>query len=101
VIGLEHSDHGVMEATIGVGQTDLPEATNVAIAASPSSEPLSATAQAVAWSAPGTVSSDGAAPANINLRSRTLMRPGLFTPLTIRVWPHRSPWRPRSRPARG
>jgi hypothetical protein len=96
-IGLDHADHGVMEATIGIGERELPEATSVGSSGSPSSEAQSApalvaAAQEVAWSTPGTI---------IILRPQKPMRPGFFTRLAIRVWPHRSPWRARTRHGRG
>ena len=104
-IGLDHADHGVMEPTIGVGQRELPEATSVGSAGSPSTEALSApdliaTAHEVTWSAPDAISSNGA-PVSIILRPRTLVRPGHSARLTIRAWLHRSPWRPRTRTAAG
>jgi hypothetical protein len=104
-IGLDHADHGVMEGTIGVGQRELPQAASVGSAASPSSEAPSAAlatgAQGVASSMPGRISSGGVPQVSISLRPQKLMRPGFFTRLAIRVWPHRSPWRARTRTARG
>jgi Matrixin len=104
-IGLDHADHGVMEPTIGVGQRELPEATSVGSAASPSTQALSAptlaaAAPAVALSVPDAISSDGATLVNV-IRARTLMRPSLLSLLTIRLWPHRRPWRSRTRHGQG
>jgi hypothetical protein len=103
VIGLDHTGHGVMEGTIGLGQRELPEATGVATAATPSSAAPSAPAlatkaQTVAWSVPGTISSDRGALVSISLRPRTVMRLGLSTRLTIRAaWLQGSHWRARTR----